>query len=264
MRIKGAITLMCLGLLLAGCAPPSLEQPHPSATPEPVSAVEPPATSAFLAAYAAGDEVAAERLASPLYRAEWERRGWTDRDLDVLRPDWFEPGPSRVWIRFTYIGGAADSAGFGRLLFAGQSTGGDGAGGASVWRVDTAPDGRVIWAELVWLFGEAGPVMPADATRSLAGVALPPALAALHPRPLVAARSEASGEAYYLADATAHGQSRVIFFALDQEGQFRPGAWSYGADNAQPSEYGRPSVPHPVVLAPDLAALEGAYLDTLW
>jgi len=67
-----------------------------------VHSAEPTATASFLSAFAGADEVAAERAASPLYAAEWARRGVSARDRSAL-----EPHPSRAngtgapWIAFT-------------------------------------------------------------------------------------------------------------------------------------------------------------------
>jgi hypothetical protein len=229
----------------------------------PAAAAEPPAAAAFLAAYARGDELAAEAVASPLYRAEWERQGFTPADRAALLPASLASGPSGEWIHFTYRGGVV-SADFGHLLYTAQPAGDDASVASSVWRVDTAPDGRVIWAELVWRFGVAGPVEPADVARDLPPAAFPPELAALHPRPLAGVRSVRDREAYYLAEATVDGRPRVMFFARDENGYFRPGAWSYGQDAPAPSTYGQAPTPHPVVpIAPEIVALERDYAATL-
>src|SRR6185437_5967904 len=69
--------------------------------------------------------------------------------------------------------------------------------GASVWRVDTEPSGRVIWLELVWLFQTDDPA-PSGFTslHDLTAVPLPAALAARAPRLVVGIRANRDGERY--------------------------------------------------------------------
>lgn len=101
-------------------------------------------------------------------------------------PAALDSGPNHEWIHFTDVSGGVDPAGFRHLLYTGQPTGGDGIGCPSVWRVDTAADGRVIWAEMVWIFGTPDPVEPADVARDITTASLLSELAALDPRPPVA------------------------------------------------------------------------------
>jgi hypothetical protein len=224
-----------------------------------VAAHEPAGAAAFVRAIARGDEATAGAVASPLYRAERERRG-----LDpVARPPL--QGTAASTIDLAFVGGARDDGGFGHNLYvATPARRGDPQPIApSVWRVDTDPDGRVIWAELVWLFGAAGSVVPLDVSGEPTSASLPPAITALRPRRVLGVRSEEAREAYYLAVVTVAGEPRVVFFGEDQDGRLRPGAWSYGQANPGPSTYGRVPTPRPVTLAPELAALERAYVATL-
>lgn len=219
----------------------------------PDSLSEPPPAAAFMAAYARGDEAAAERLASPLYRTEWERRGLSVQDRLGLLPRWFRDSrrlARSTWLRFDYTGGVADADGVAHLLYTGRCVCPEQRGPLpfSVWRVDTDPTGRVLWLEMVWLFDErtqrlrtVGSAQRADA------LPLPLAVGQYAPRVALGVESaEADGprEGYYAlrfeaapaAPATAAGMAgqapeagSVLFLGIDPDGQARPGAWSYGA-----------------------------------
>lgn len=233
----------------------------------------PAPVTAFMNAYAHGDLATAERVASPLYRAEWTRRGLSLRDRTALLPAWLKAtGHSAVWLRFTYLGGVFDARGFGHLLYTAVATGGDGAAGPTVWRVDTDADGRVVWSELVYLFTETRSAAPSlTAVRDRAAVELPRGLAVFQPRVLLGVRAIPGREGYYavgLYAAPGDGAratvrpARIVFFALDEDGNVRPGVWSYG-QNPTLVEYGRVTPVPTVDLPPDQAGQLSAYLGTL-
>jgi hypothetical protein len=244
---------------------------------------EPPTAGAFMAAYARGDEGAAERLASPLYGDEWARLGLSVADRRDLLPRWFRdapPDPNRAWQRFAYVDGAPAPGGFGHLLYAAlpvrpevavrdreASSPGDRPLPAA-WRVDLAPDGRVIWIEMVWLFaGDARRLRPIDVLEEEAPVPLPEPLQARRPRLLFGLRSGVGQEGYYaFALSPAREVGPVLFLARDPEGGLRPGAWSFGRRpgglEAHLPTYGA-SAPAPRPAAPEHPALRRAYLDAL-
>jgi hypothetical protein len=229
-------------------------------------AQEPAGAAAFLAAYARGDEAGAEALASPLYRAEWARLGLSIAERAALRP-WARPGagspPARL--DFTFAGGVAAGGGFVHLLYAARGAAGAGPPALSAWRADADPGGRIVWLELVWLFSDAVaepvPAGPADAVPDRG---LPPAVAALRPVVLAGVRSAGGPEGYYaLGVPTAAGPVAPIgFVAVDAAGASGPGAWTYGRPRG-PAESGAARGRGPVALAPDLRALQRAYLGTL-
>ena len=66
----GLATVALTGIILASPIWQPRAEARAAAQPTP-----PPAVTAFLEAYGRGDELAADALASPLYRAEWARRG---------------------------------------------------------------------------------------------------------------------------------------------------------------------------------------------
>src|SRR5262245_23556421 len=103
----------------------------PPATDPPAGLVgqEPAATAAFLAAYAHGDEAGADALASPLYRAEWARRGLSAAVRAALRS-------SSAVLEFRYVGGVTVDGGFAQLLYSARATAPDGRTALSVWRAD--------------------------------------------------------------------------------------------------------------------------------
>jgi hypothetical protein len=231
------------------------------------------ATNAFLDAYARGDEVTADTLASPLYRAEWERRGlsaeertqlaWTDRKLSdgngSLLPDRFH---------FTFVGGVSDANGFGKLLFVPRSARTDQPSLSSTWRVDVDPGGKVVWLELVWLFAsDVRAVRPVLDPRELARVK--PAFSGV--QPLLGVASDDGSEAYYVysltrspSQTTSCVHTVVGFYALDDSGQVRPGAWTYGAGQHGLVEYGKPRQAQQAHrVEPDYQSLLSDYLQTL-
>ena len=224
--------------LLVSCRAPASPAP---AAPAPLAA--------FLAAYARGDEAAAEAVASPLYGAEWARRGLTAADRARLAPGARLRDRSWAWARFIYVGAAEGGDGYEHhLLVAWPARPPVGERPLpSIWRVDTAPDGRVIWLELVWLCATgASRLTPAAAGP---GADLPAAVAALYPRSLLGVRGDVGREGYYALEVNASADEApgragaypaVLFVGVDPEGVVRPGAWSYGQRVVGPSEYGAP------------------------
>lgn len=234
--------------LLANCAPvarwPSPLPPRQPGIPEPVPA------ATFVAAYARGDEAEAERVASPLYAAEWARRGVSAPQRAALLPRWRRAaGGSAEWLRFAYVDGAADRLGFGHLLYAALPRAPREArsGGAipTVWRVDTAPDGRVIWIEMVWLCSDgARRLDPVGAVLAADDVPLPGGPRA---RLLFGVRSGVGKEGYYAIgrqlepEPTSPSGGPVSFLGVEPDGVARRGAWSYGQRGL--AEYGAPLPP---------------------
>src|SRR5258708_381309 len=80
---------------------------QPRAFDSSVVTSEPADVAAFLTALARGDPEAADDIALPPYRAEWELRGLTPADRRALQAG-TPPG-----IVFTFAGGVLDDAGFG-------------------------------------------------------------------------------------------------------------------------------------------------------
>src|SRR5438067_10319713 len=90
-----------------------------AARPEPASA------ALFVAAFGAGDETAAERAASPLYAAEWARRGLSTSDrasVRVLGAANQRPTP----LAFRYVNAAVEPDGVAHLLYLARPTGSEG------------------------------------------------------------------------------------------------------------------------------------------
>ena len=173
-------------------------------------------------------------------------------------------GRAAPWTSATSAASGSDG-GFAQLLYAARATAPDGRPALSAWRADADPAGRVVWLELVWLFSdEVGAVAPVGATDDDRD--LPPPLDPASRRAvvLVGVRSVGGREGYYALGRPAAAGPPVPagFAAVDADGELRPGAWSYG----QPAglvEYGARSPRVEIDLAPDLAALRGAYLRTL-
>jgi hypothetical protein len=84
---------------------------------------EPALTTAFLGAYSRADEASAEGVASPLYAAEWERRGLATAERQALltAPDTSGSGDGRL--QFDWVGGLVDNRGFAHLLFTARPRG---------------------------------------------------------------------------------------------------------------------------------------------
>ncbi len=193
---------------------------------------EPSAASAFIASQRDHDPSAAERATSPLYRAEMQRRGrgeeWPFSGL------WTE---ATSQLDFRFVGAIADGMGFTYALYAARSkppVGPDSP--TSLWRIDLAPEGRVIWGELARIFTSPDVEIvyaPPDGAAS-STVALPWAVSdgGDQPRSAFGMRS-AAGDAY-LALGLGWRQmgddrpARVAFVMLDARGNVLPDCWSFG------------------------------------
>src|SRR5262249_55660432 len=88
-------------------------------------------------------------LASPLYRAEWARRGLSAAQRTVLRA-------SSAVLDFRCVSGVRVDGGFVRLLYGVRATAPDGRPALSAWRVDPDPAGRVVWLGVAWRPGRGG------------------------------------------------------------------------------------------------------------
>jgi hypothetical protein len=238
----------------------------PAVGPREVIAAEPAIAAAFVAAYARADLATAELAASPLYTAEWARRGVSRPEREAILPR-RDPTSPVEWAHFSYLGGFVDSLGFGYLLYLAHPTAADRIPSPTVWRVDTDPDGRVIWIEMVWLFSEdtdaVDPVAPEQAAAGEARVAAGDGRSQL----VLGARSAGGRQGYYglrpaksASVGTAAGRSRtgLIFFAIDGEGYLRPGAWSYGERLPGAARTGRRPT-----LRPEQDTLLGDYLASI-
>jgi hypothetical protein len=282
----------CLALVAALALFPACRSVTPSPPVDPdLVTVEPPGAAAFLAALAQGDEATAEGVASPLYRAEWERRGLTIADRRALHAG---PPP---WIAFAFVGGVVDQADFGHYLYlasppAGQHPPSD---APSVWRVDVDPQGEVIWAEVVHRFGSGAAAAVTLGDGSASSAPVPAALQSLQPDSLVRIQSTATPESYNLVRVRpphltalqtrrlhqGDGGGNVIrasqseptipidgqgdalaFYAVDDDGGFRPGAWSYGQPTGTTLSPGQ-GPPPTSGLDPVLFQLQEAYLAAL-
>jgi len=263
-----SLVLCLIGLItLAACGAPALSRPHRSS--HLTADREPTAAATFISAYAHGDLAASDRAASPLYQAEWARRGLSLQDRYDLLPDYFKaPTHPAEWLHFSYVGGLVGDGGFATLLYTAYSTGGNGDPAPTVWRVDTDPHGKVIWGELVYLFSpEASTVATVDGAGQRSATPLPSTLKAYGQQPLMGIQSTHGREGYYAVDAqpttsstgSATVSSSVLFFAIDSDGNVRPGTWSFG--EPQPGQVDRSGASEQ--LPPDQARLLRAYLATL-
>src|SRR5262249_35307374 len=191
----------------------------------------PAATALFLAAFRRGDELTAEDVASPLYRLEQERRHRSARDRAALGPD---PAASDARLDFTFVAGAVDGGGYEHLLYVVRPARANPADLPTVWRVDADASGRVIWLELVWLFGTPDVTFLQPGTRA-ARLAWPPppVLRGMRQDVVLGIRATTGPEGYFVvrtpaATSDAASATRLRFLGTDADGQIRPGAWSYG------------------------------------
>jgi hypothetical protein len=230
-----------------------------------VSLAEPPFATAYLRAYGRGDLAAADWVASPLNGLEWSRRDVTAEARQGLLPGSATDSAS-ARIDFHFIGGARDERGFGHLLYLAEPIGRDQLAMPSAWRVDTDPNGRVIWAEVVFLFSDEATRGGTTAVESDASaIPLPETVAQQHPRLVAGIHASRGHEGYYLLSipAASSRAQTVLFVGIDADGRARPGAWSYGQESNSVAPYGQPRETHVVTNDPDLAALRASYLKTL-
>lgn len=244
---------------------------------------EPRAARQFVDAYARVDEATIAHLTSSLYRFELARRGYGDR-LAVVPVPWDDnaPRPAMPWLRFTYLDGIADSNGFTHLLYVARSTLADERQApTTVWRVDLDPDGRIIWADVVFGFGEAKGYSVHRTTdvhlRDLPEIPVLQSLQviwpSLQPQVLLTVTS-LDGQVYYALGLVSKGKTLagggvpdvVIFFATDEDHHVFSDAWSYGkrifpSSNSLDAE---PVIASPVAHDQPDDALWHRYLASLW
>lgn len=228
--------LTLLGVFAGGCGlSPSAPK---SAAPPPVGE-EPAATVAFISAFARGDETQAERVASPLYAQEWDRRGVSESDRLSWHSRATQASTDGDWLAFQYVGGVTGASGRHHLLFTGASVGALGTPTRTVWRFDTDQQGRVIWGEMVYLFSDQVTSLTPQIETPSPGAALSPSvLDRFHPSVVVGIHSASSSEGYFAlvtgekpagspSKTAASNTISVTFLAVDSDGEVRPGVWSY-------------------------------------
>jgi hypothetical protein len=221
----------------------------------------PTATAGFVSAYAHGDIATVERVASPLYSAEWARRGVSLGDQASVIQE-HQRAPSGEWLFMSYETGFVDGHGFGHYIYVGRPVSTAGSPSPSVWRVDSDPEGQVIWIEMVWLFS--GPAPAVDA--------LPPASARsdntlqslLPSRPsdvLFGVHSGDGIEGYYgvgpAPESASARDSGVKFYVVDGHGSYHLTAWTYGERIPNRPQAGKQQ------LRPEQASTLAAYLSSI-
>jgi hypothetical protein len=237
------------------------------------SSAEATSTTAFVTALAHGDEATADQVASPLYHAEWTRRGLSVRDRTALaRSSSPSSLPSSERLHFTFIGQVDTDQGFRHLLYVARPANDDPAASPTVWRIDTDPRGQVIWAEMVFLFDPgSAPFAPVGTGKNTKGINLPSDFPGLEPRVVMGVRSTTGREGYYavkvsssLTHKTSGGASTGIgFFGVDEDGVLRPGVWSYGQAVTAMTPYGQTARTPIVIFDPKSDELRQSYLSVL-
>jgi hypothetical protein len=265
LRVSASIAaLVVSAALMAGCeADPRLGPP--SFDPRVVTR-EPPQIAVFLGADARGDEETADEFASPLYRAEWARRGLRPGTPPASRPEGSPAEP------FTFVGGVLDAPGFGHHLYlAAPPPGLHTQRSPAVWRVDTDPAGRVIWAERVWQFGDETSVSTTVGGMAEQTGLVQTALQVFEPELVIRIASDATQESYDVVriakanlplDTGPEGEI-IAFYGTDRVGAVVDGRWSYGQRSGPWRASGRGwqgSIPHAHTGTADL---EAAYLASL-
>jgi hypothetical protein len=96
---------------------------------------------------------------------------------------------------------------------------------------------------MVWLFSAAATdVAAVTDPRAIGSLPLPREVARLRPRLALGLRATGTQEGYYALEVDAPGpegqRSAILFIAVDEDGQARPGAWSYGRAESALREYG--------------------------
>jgi hypothetical protein len=231
----GRLAMTTTGLAQVASAP--VGAPTVLASSAAVITRVPDRASAFVQAIQQGDESGAEQLASPLYQQEWERRRISLADRARWLPVSLRSGPDGpIHLDLRFAAGLIDQDGLLHLLYEASSASPGGGSQQTVWRVDADEAGRAIWAEMVWLFSTAKALVTSvsDSSPTVRN-SLPPALHRMRPDVVVAVRVAATGEGYYAVrhqplkdDGTpAFDQPVVNFLAIDEDGEVRPGAWSY-------------------------------------
>jgi hypothetical protein len=227
----------------------------------------------FVTALAQGDLAKAEQVASPLYHAEWSRRGLSVRDplLVDRRSPQLSSSPNDT-LSFTYVGSVENRQGFRHLLYVARPSNATPDASPSVWRIDTDPQGMVIWAELVYLFDSGSASLTAVAPGDeIQAIDVPDEIRGLNPRVATGVRRTNGSEGYFAAyvrdptgeKASATSADAVIFFAVDAEGIIRPGVWSYGQTDPPPMPYGEVFKAPSVSLDAATDAMRQSYLSAL-
>ena len=219
---RWAITLLGLALTVGLMA----SQPSPSIA-SPVYPPEPAAAAAFIDSQRTGNVAEAERVTSPLYRAEMVRRGrgsaWP---LDGL---WVE---ATAQLSFTYVAAVSDSRGFTYVLYTARPRYPTGqASPTSLWRIDLDPQGKVIWGDLARIFES--PQVEVIRGQGLAGT--PSVLArswvaptSVVPLQVVLEVRSAAGDAYVALRPDPTDPGRIAFVQQDTSGDIGPSYWSFG------------------------------------
>lgn len=197
-------------------------QKHPS--------LEPPAAAAFIASQRDQDAVAASQVTSRLFHAELDRRGLSASwPLDPL---WSEATSE---LRFTFVHALADRNGFTSALYTARPMSGDSP--VTLWRLDLDPEGRVIWGDFLWLFGDVNvrTISTASASARVASsLAIAPREAGSPLPCLVFGIVSAAGDGYLALGLNCGGTAGttsappVAFATIDKAGTLRPGFWSFG------------------------------------
>ena len=232
-------------------------------------------TSAFVNRLACNDDAGASAVASPLYRAELRRRGMTATEPAVGQDATIAPqAPCDRTLAFEYVSGVRSVGGFSHLLYAVKPFGADSSRPVkhSVWRIDAAPDGRVIWFELVWLFGpETAEVGLLANAAELTSSPLPTEAQGSGARPSAGVVSKQVGEGHYLlgvgngkSESSKWAPTMVRSYTMDTEGEMRPGAWTFAYGDTESKPYSEAkSQSKRLVVEPQDQALADAYLKVV-
>jgi hypothetical protein len=227
--------------LVAGAAP----------LPEP-----PPLVRQFVDGFNVGDEVAIRAAASPLYARELVRQGAGSRWAWLPRWD-TPPLPPSPWVRFAYLGGFADGAGFGHHLLVSRPTPPPaGKPTMGVWRLDSAPGGAVLWFEMVYM------LLTPDTRTALRVDSCPPACPDAGRGPYAVERAlgvgAPDGTGYMMLGLRGTEEAtrpEAVVFLAREEGADIPGWWRFGRT--------LPSGPDDAFRAPAAAPMTGPEADEL-
>ena len=267
------VTLFLIGWLVSNQA--GLAATPVTAASQDESIVPSQATSAFVDRLACNDDAGASAVASPLYRAELRRRGMTAMEPAGGQDAIIAPQtPCNRTLEFEYVSGVRSVGGFSHLLYAVRPFGSDASKPVkhSVWRIDAAPDGRVIWFEMVWLFGpETAEVDLLANAADLNSSPLPTEAQGTGARPSAGIVSKQVGEGHYLL-GVGNGTSEsgkwspklVRSYTLDTDGKMRPGAWTFAYGDSESKPYSETkSVSKRLEVEPQYQALTDAYLKVV-
>ncbi len=198
---------------------------------QPRVSLEPPDAAAFITSQRDQDAATASRVTSGLFHAELDRRG-LDRAYP-LDPLWSEATSK---LTFTFVDALADRNGFTSALYTARPKDADYP--VTLWRLDLDPQGKVIWGDFLWLFGDAN-------VRTISSTGASPKLTyslafapreAGSPRPcLVFGIVSGKGDGYLALGLNCWGSganiappSPVAYATVDGSGAIHPGYWSFG------------------------------------